>query len=46
VPGVSREPLTISIAGHVIHIETARSQRPYKAAYELPQDIDVSKSED
>ncbi len=46
VPGVSREQLSIGIEGNVIRIETlADAKRQYKAAYELPQDIDVSKSE-
>jgi HSP20 family molecular chaperone IbpA len=46
VPGVSREQLTIGIEGNVIRIETLpEAQRQYKAAYELPQDIDVANSE-
>ncbi|MCA3237719.1 MAG: Hsp20/alpha crystallin family protein [Curvibacter sp.] len=46
VPGVSREQLSIGIEGNVIRIETLpEARRQYKAAYELPQDIDVSKSE-
>ncbi len=46
VPGVSREQLSIGIEGNVIRIETLpEAKRQYKAAYELPQDIDVSKSE-
>jgi HSP20 family protein len=47
VPGVSCEPLTIGIEGHVIRIETLpEARRQHKAAYELPQDIDVGKSVD
>lgn len=46
VPGVSREQLSIGIEGNVIRIETLpEAKRQYKAAYELPQDIDVTKSE-
>jgi HSP20 family molecular chaperone IbpA len=46
VPGVSREQLSIGIEGNVIRIETlADAKRQYKAAYELPQDIDAAKSE-
>ncbi len=46
VPGVSREQLSIGIESNVIRIETLpEAKRQYKAAYELPQDIDVSKSE-
>lgn len=42
VPGVAREDLAINIEGAVVRIET-REQAPrrYKAAYELPQEIDV-----
>jgi len=46
VPGVTREQLSIGIEGNVIRIETLpEARRQYKAAYELPQDIDVAKSE-
>lgn len=46
VPGVSREQLSIGIEGHIIRIETLpEAPRQYKAAYELAQEIDVSKSE-
>ena len=46
VPGVSREQLSIGIEGNVIRIETLpEAKRQYKAAYELPQDIDTAKSE-
>lgn len=42
VPGVSREQLTIGIEGPVVRIGTvADAPRPYKQAYELPQDIDA-----
>ena len=46
VPGIAREDLTIGIEGAVVRIETkAEARRPFKAAYELPQDIDVSASD-
>jgi len=42
VPGVAREDLAISIEGAVVRIETKdQAPRRYKAAYELPQEIDV-----
>jgi HSP20 family protein len=41
-PGVAREDLSISIEGAIVRIETkAQAKRHYKAAYELPQEIDV-----
>lgn len=46
VPGFSREDLTIGIEGAVVRIESkADAERQFKAAYELPQDIDVATSE-
>ena len=46
VPGVSREQLSIGIEANVVRLETLpEAARQYKAAYELPQDIDVAKSE-
>ncbi|QGW83347.1 Hsp20/alpha crystallin family protein [Variovorax paradoxus] len=46
VPGLSREDLSIGIEGTVVRIESkAEAKRQFKAAYELPQDIDVSASE-
>lgn len=46
VPGLSREDLTIGIEGAVIRIDSkSEAKRQFKAAYELPQDIDVSSSE-
>jgi HSP20 family protein len=46
VPGVTREQISIGIEGNVIRIETLpEAARQYKAAYEVSQDIDVSKSE-
>ena len=42
LPGVAREDLSISIEGAIVRIETkAEAKRQYKAAYELPQEIDV-----
>ncbi|HYD76261.1 Hsp20/alpha crystallin family protein [Ramlibacter sp.] len=42
LPGVAREDLAVSIEGAVVRIETrAEAPRQYKAAYELPQEIDV-----
>ena len=42
VPGIAREDLSINIEGAVVRIETkAEAKRQYKAAYELPQEIDV-----
>ncbi len=46
VPGFAREALTIGIEGAVVLIESkADAKRQFKAAYELPQDIDVAASE-
>ncbi|WP_345536294.1 Hsp20/alpha crystallin family protein [Variovorax defluvii] len=46
VPGFAREDLTIGIEGAVVRIESkADTKRQFKAAYELPQDIDVAASE-
>jgi HSP20 family protein len=46
VPGLAREDLTINIEGAVVRIESkADAKRQFKAAYELPQDIDVAASE-
>jgi HSP20 family protein len=42
VPGVTREELAINIEGAVVRIETQpEAKRQFKAAYELPQDIDA-----
>src|SRR5215216_17903 len=46
VPGFAREDLTIGIEGAVVRIESkAEAKRQFKAAYELPLDIDVAASE-
>jgi HSP20 family molecular chaperone IbpA len=43
LPGVAREELGISIEGAIVRIETkAEAKRQFKAAYELPQEIDVA----
>ena len=45
LPGVAREDLSINIEGAIVRIETkAEAKRQYKAAYELPQDIDAEAS--
>jgi HSP20 family protein len=45
LPGVAREDLAINIEGSIVRIETrAEAKRPFKAAYELPQDIDAEAS--
>ena len=42
LPGIAREDLNISIEGAVVTIETrAEARRQYKAAYELPAEIDA-----
>ena len=42
LPGVSREDLKIQVDGAIVRIETRpEAPRAYKAAYELPQEIDV-----
>ena len=46
VPGLSRDDLSIGIEGAVVRIESkAEAKRQFKAAYELPQDIDIATSE-
>jgi HSP20 family protein len=42
LPGLAREDLGITIEGAIVRIETrAEAKRQFKAAYELPQEIDV-----
>jgi len=42
LPGVAREDLAITVEGAIVRIETkAEAKRQYKAAYELPEEIDV-----
>jgi HSP20 family protein len=46
VPGLAKEQLSIGIEGSVVRIESLPdAPRSVKAAYELPQDIDVSASD-
>ena len=46
VPGIAKEQLSIGIEGNVVRIEIQPdAPRSYKAAYELPLDIDVSASD-
>jgi HSP20 family protein len=46
VPGLAREDLAISIEGAVVRIDSkAEAKRQFKAAYELPLDIDVTASD-
>ena len=46
VPGLSREDLAIGIEGAVVRIDSkAEAKRQFKAAYELPLDIDAASSE-
>ena len=45
LPGVAREDLSVNIEGAIVRIETkAEAKRQFKAAYELPQDIDAAAS--
>ncbi len=46
VPGIAKDQLAIGIEGSVVRINAKEgAPRQYKAAYELPQDIDVAGSE-
>lgn len=46
VPGVAREQFAISIEGTVVRITSREgAPRQYRAAYELPQEIDAALSE-
>jgi HSP20 family protein len=45
LPGVAKEDLSIDIEGSIVRLETrAEAKRQFKAAYELPQDIDAEAS--
>jgi HSP20 family protein len=45
LPGVARDDLSVDIEGSIVRIETrAEAKRRFKAAYELPQDIDAAAS--
>lgn len=42
LPGVAREQLSVNVEGAVVRVETAaEAKRQFKAAYELPEDIDA-----
>ena len=46
MPGVAKEHVAISIEGSVVRISTKEgAPRSYKAAYELPQEIDAAQSQ-
>ncbi len=46
VPGIAKDQLVIGIEGAVVRISAKEgATRQYKAAYELPQDIDAAGSE-
>jgi len=46
MPGISKEQLGITIEGAVVRIQTKQeASRTYRAAYELPQDVDANASE-
>jgi HSP20 family molecular chaperone IbpA len=46
VPGISKEQLGISIDGNVVRIQSKEgASRSYRAAYELPHEIDSASSE-
>jgi HSP20 family protein len=45
VPGLAREDLTITLDGAVVQVESkADAKRQFKAAYELPTDVDAAAS--
>jgi HSP20 family protein len=45
LPGVAKDELSITIEGNIVRIETKKeAKRRFKAAYELPQDIDAEAS--
>ena len=46
LPGIAKEQLSIGIEGNLVRLASKQgAPRAYKAAYELPQDIDVASSE-
>ena len=46
LPGIAKEQLSIGIEANVVRLETLpEAARQYKAAYQLPQDIDVAASQ-
>ena len=45
VPGLAKDQLQIGVEGAIVRIESKpEAKRQYKAAYELPQDIDADAS--
>jgi HSP20 family protein len=45
VPGIAKDQLNIAIEGAIVRITSKEgAPRSYKAAYELPQDIDTAQS--
>jgi HSP20 family molecular chaperone IbpA len=46
VPGIAKDQLSIAIEGNIVRLASKEgAPRTYKAAYELPLDIDVASSE-
>lgn len=46
VPGIAKDQLSLGIEGNIVRLESkADAPRQYRAAYELPQDIDVAASD-
>ncbi len=46
MPGIAKDQLTIAIEGAVVRISSKETApRRYRAAYELPQDVDTAQSE-
>lgn len=46
MPGIAKDQLSIAIEGALVRINSKEgAPRRYRAAYELPQDIDASQSE-
>jgi HSP20 family protein len=46
VPGITKDQLSLGIEGNIVRLESkADAPRQYRAAYELPQDIDVAASD-
>ena len=46
LPGIAKEQLSIGIEGNLVRLASKQgAPRAYKAAYELPQEIDVASSE-
>jgi HSP20 family protein len=42
LPGIARDDLNITVEGAIVRLETkAEAPRQYKAAYELPEEVDT-----